>query len=150
MKITCDGNSVSLEYYPTHSHRLSPQDFVFQPLPRAMDRYITEQINSGASTDFIHDNVKNIFIPKDVDLTEAKANLVSRKVIAERARRKNMSKRFHQNDADAVFLKTHHLIEEDSCVLMVLMLYMDLKESINFPILRSYSCWAFKQIDNGI
>lgn len=110
-----DSNQVQVEYYPTHNHRLSKEDFVHHPLPNAMDRYITKKIAEGLPPEFIYEKVREKFIPinTDLDVSSIKANMITKKRILDRARRKRMARRLHQDDAKAVFLKASQMIASD-------------------------------------
>uniref|UniRef100_A0A8D9BJ78 C2H2-type domain-containing protein n=1 Tax=Cacopsylla melanoneura TaxID=428564 RepID=A0A8D9BJ78_9HEMI len=119
MKVsTTESGSVHLEYYPTHSHRLSPQDLVHHPLPHDVNKLINEQISVGVPVDLIYEHAKQMFTLRDTShVSEMKANMLTRKRIAQRARHKRMSHHLHKNDADAVYLKVKQLIDEEKVVL---------------------------------
>uniref|UniRef100_A0A8D8R8M3 MULE transposase domain-containing protein n=1 Tax=Cacopsylla melanoneura TaxID=428564 RepID=A0A8D8R8M3_9HEMI len=119
MKVsTTESGSVHLEYYPTHSHRLSPQDLVHHPLPHDVNKLINEQISVGVPVDLIYEHAKQMFTLRDTShVSEMKANMLTKKKIAERARRKRSAHHLHTNDADAVYLKVKQLIDEEKVVL---------------------------------
>lgn len=90
MKVKVDGNKVSLEYYPTHSHPCKREDMLHHPLPVAMNKFINEKLDENIPPAMVYDLVKERFLPEKNQDTRA-SNLTKRRIL-QRARNRHKRK----------------------------------------------------------
>jgi hypothetical protein len=116
MKVTmCKNNTVKVEYYPTHNHICRSEDFVHHPLPDKMSRFIDKKLAENIPPTVVYEMTKELFLPKKntPNVTEIKANILTKKRVLERGRRRRMARRLHKDDAKAVYLMVTQLLDGD-------------------------------------
>jgi len=119
MKVWKNAESViEVEYYATHNHVCSPEDFHHQPLPPSVDRFINKQLAWGVCPPTVFENVRKEISRNTENVGNFKANIITKKRIRERARKRRERLRLHKNDARAVYLLVHQLIEKEDCILL--------------------------------
>uniref|UniRef100_A0A1B6EG87 C2H2-type domain-containing protein n=1 Tax=Clastoptera arizonana TaxID=38151 RepID=A0A1B6EG87_9HEMI len=89
MKVWEDENkNINLEYFPTHSHHCSPEDFAHHPLPKSISTIINKQILEEVSPNEIFNNIINTNVYKNcVDINFKLSVILTKKAIRERVRK---------------------------------------------------------------
>ncbi|KAJ1518909.1 hypothetical protein ONE63_011481 [Megalurothrips usitatus] len=119
MTVRIESEAVYLEYCPTHSHACKKEDIYHHPLPEAMSRFIDEKLAENIPATVVYELTKDRFLPKNsAHIDNTKANILTKKRVLERGRRKRMARRLHKDDAKAVFLLASQLIQKDDSVLI--------------------------------
>lgn len=106
--------AVHVEYYPTHNHKCSKEDFIHHPLPEYMSRYIDEKIAENVPATVVYELAREKFLPKNSpDVVNCKASILTKKRVLERGRRRRMARRLHKDDAKAVYLLATQLMDKE-------------------------------------
>lgn len=116
-----DYGLINVNYEPTHNHVCSSADFVHQPVPQDLSMYINEKLLWGVTPHDVLKDVMKKHIPKTLsidNIKNCKAAILTKKRIAERARKMREKRRFHKDEAKALFLMVEQLSKEEDCIVL--------------------------------
>ncbi|KAK3922642.1 Protein HIR1 [Frankliniella fusca] len=117
-----ENNSVMVEYYPMHNHVCRPEDYVHHPLPDKMSRFINKKLAENIPPTAVYEMTKELYLPKKntPNVNEVKANILTKKRVLERGRRRRMARRLHNDDAKAVYLMVTQMLDgEDASSVLI-------------------------------
>ncbi|XP_052121990.1 uncharacterized protein LOC113217748 [Frankliniella occidentalis] len=119
MAVKCLPNgSIQVAYRPTHLHPCRPQDLKHQPLSTETNQYISKLLSWNVPPSKIVECLRGDSYKRNNRLSRSsiklkRDNLVKKKTITERMRKKKSSLRFSNNDAESVYMKVNKLIQEN-------------------------------------
>lgn len=112
---------VNVKYFPTHSHVCTSADFVHHPVSEETNKFINDRLSIGVSPTKVLKDVQRKEIPKTFSVNQikdCKAAVLTKKRIRERARKLRERRRFHRDEAKALYLMVTQMAEEEDNILL--------------------------------